>query len=111
MIYVFLTHQKVSSAEGVSFEAKWNLLPASWKRWWHDEFLDRIPRYEDEALFNDVTKELAEVEEAIANLEWMDLALCMDKHFAYPEVRILLFCNHHSWTLLKILLTSCNHLL
>lgn len=87
MIYVFLTHDTASKGREIAFETKWNLLPTTWRRWWSDEFSDRMLDHESEPLFADKTEELQNVEEAISNLKWMDLALCMDKHFAYPEVR------------------------
>jgi len=86
MIYEFLTHGNSPGVVEVSFQERWKILPQTWRGWWEDEFEDAMID-ECEPVFVDVTKELKEVENAISQLRWRNLAATMDKHFAYPEVR------------------------
>lgn len=86
MIYVFLSHENSSDAMLTPFKMRWDLLPPKWKNWWYDEFSAHMCASSESSVFTDVTAEAARLEEAINNLEWMELAVCMDRHFAYPEV-------------------------
>lgn len=85
MIYKFLVHKNSKHSAKVSFHQKWKLIPTKWRHWWENEFrhygIEGIG-----AIFVDVSEELKEVNEAIEKLEWVPLAKCMDRHFAYPEV-------------------------
>jgi hypothetical protein len=92
MVYVFLTHKgNGKNALSIPFAARWKLLPFKWKQWWESWFLSSnnemmLDDDSDYALFKDVTEEVKKIERATNDLRWLPLALCMDKHFAVPEV-------------------------
>lgn len=86
MVYVFLSCKTSGNLKSVPFRLKWRLIPATWRRWWSDVLADRIEDVEEDPMFQDVTSVLLEMEEVFRELRWVDLAKCVDKHFAFPEV-------------------------
>ena len=92
MVYKFLVQENSSIAINVSFDVKWNLVPVKWRRWWREEFAHMLMDEEDGeevALFVDVTEDYSMALEAIEENKWKSLSKCLDKHFAYPEVRMV----------------------
>ena len=74
----------------LTFIEKWRLIPVQWRQWWLTHFQQELSLHGDEeqdCLFHDVTEESIALNEAIAELKWVNLAKAMDRHMAYPEVR------------------------
>lgn len=93
MIYCFLSHKSLPDTVDLSFVTKWSYIPLSWRRWWLPAFQNDIQDHVVEPMFDDVSADLSEAEEAIRGLKWKKLALYMDRHLAYPEVQCPFGCS------------------
>ena len=103
MIFGFLFDDSyLEEVVQMTFIEKWRLIPVQWRHWWASHFQQELSLHREEecrSLFHDVTKELVALNEAIAELKWVNLPKAMDRHMAYPEV-----CNINCQQILFLLL-------
>lgn len=88
MVFSFLEGEPLDGTVGRPFNERWQVIPRKWRIWWKQWFSAKLLAYDSlQCSFVDVTEEAERLNEAIAKLEWVELAKAMDKHMAYPEVR------------------------